>query len=99
MFTAPVFRTIFLPVGLFHFKHNVLLSHRFSTWYSIQPNGKSRNRQRQILSGGKTAGQDTSPVASQRTQRVHVYQPHNFLSTFSDIAGSGMCSTLKPRQH
>lgn len=64
--TAQVFGTIFLSAGLFHFKHNVLLSLCFSTGYSIQPNSKSRNRQQQILSGGKTAGQDTSPLVSQQ---------------------------------
>lgn len=84
--TAQVSGTIFLSAGLFHFKHNVLLSFRFSTGYSIQPNCKSRNRQQQILSGGKTAGQEYIPACvptqSARTCSSTVY----FLSTFSEIA-------------
>lgn len=79
----------FLPVGLFHFKHNVLLPLCFNTQYSIQRNAKSRNSQWQILSGGKTAGQDTSPEVSQCSQHINVHHLSTFLTTFSDIAGLG----------
>lgn len=88
--TAQVFRTIFLPAGLSHFEHNVLLSLRFSTVYAIQPNSKSRNRQQQILSGGKTAGQDTSPLVSQHSQHVHVHQLCTFYQHFLKLPSLSM---------
>lgn len=89
--TAQLFGTIFLSAGLFHFKLNVLLSLRFSTGCSMQPNSKSTNRQQQILSGGKTAGQDISiPSCVPTCQHVRVRQLSTFYQHFLKLLSLSM---------